>query len=91
MVTFLRLFRSRLSLGTTSLRRPLHRLLHALVQGKVHGLAEEGGLLVVHARGLLLILVEAQELVLAIDRDHGFPLILLLVPSHSDVLRGSVR
>ena len=69
MVT-LRLFGSRLShCFSTSIRRSLHRLLHALVQGKVHGFAEEGGLLVVHARGLLLVMVEAQELFLAIDHD----------------------
>ena len=61
----------------------LHRLLLPLVLRKVHGLVEEGGLLVVLARGLLLVVEVAQVLGLAIDLDLGFPLLLLLVPAHS--------
>ena len=83
-------FLASLKLWSASIRRFLHRLLHALVQGKVHGFAEEGGLLVVHARGLLLVVVVAQVPALAIDLDPGLPL-LLLVPDHSDVPGGSVR
>ena len=47
-------------------------------------------MLVEHARGLLLVVVVAQGLVLAIDLDRGFPFLLLHAPGHSDVLRGSV-
>ena len=91
MVT-LRLLGSRLShCFSTSIRRSLHRLLHALVQGKVYGFAEEGGLLVVHARGLLLVVVVAQALALAIDPDLSLPLLPVLAPAHSDVLGAAWR
>lgn len=60
----------------------------ALVQRKTNGIAEDGGLLVVDAHGLLLVVGVAQQQapLLTIDRDLSLPLFILLAPGHSDVL-----
>ena len=78
-------FLASLKLWSASIRRFLHRLLHALVQGKVHGFAEEGGLLVVHARGLLLVVGAAQAFALAIDRDMRLPDLFQIRKRDTDV------
>ena len=53
---------------------------------KINCFIKNFSLLVVLARGLLLVLVVAQVLLLAIDSDRGFPLLHLLVIAHSHEL-----
>ena len=48
-------------------------------------------MLVVDARGLLLVVVVAQVLLLAIGLDRGHSLLYRIVPVYSDALEGSVR